>query len=84
MLPANKAVNLQPRPSPCPKSGWLPALNRALRWIGYHLPTGVTLQGFLLIAALTGVGFYLVVYRTRFGFDLRCSGPTRPPPWPAA
>ena len=59
----------------CRRSGWLPvAQPGARRWIGYHLPRGVALQGFLVIAILTGIVFYLVVYRTRFGFDLRATG----------
>jgi len=70
----NKAVDLQSETKPLPRSGWLPSLNRGLRWIGYHLAPGTTLQGFLVVAVLTGVGFYLVVYRTRFGFDLRSTG----------
>ena len=32
------------------------------------------LQGFLPFAILIGILFYLVVYRTRFGFDLRTTG----------
>ncbi len=70
----NKAVELQAETKPLPRSGWLPSLNRALTWIGYHLPSATTLQGFVVIAILTGIAFYLVVYRTRFGFDLRATG----------
>ncbi len=70
----NKNVELQSETKPIHRSGWIPSLNRLLSWIGYHLPRGTTLQGFLIVAALTGVIFYLVVYRTRFGFDLRASG----------
>jgi general nucleoside transport system permease protein len=70
----NKDVQLQSETEPLDKSAWLPPLNRAVSWIGYHLPSGVTLQGFLPVAVLTGIAFYLVVYRTRFGFDLRSTG----------
>ncbi len=32
------------------------------------------LNGFLIGAILLGIGFYVLVWRTRFGFDLRASG----------
>ena len=34
----------------------------------------VRVHGFLVVAALAGIIFYVVVWRTRFGFDLRMSG----------
>ncbi len=70
----NKDVDLQSETKELPRSGQLPTLNRAFRWIGYHFPQGTVLEGFLAIAILTGIVFYLLVYRTRFGFDLRASG----------
>jgi general nucleoside transport system permease protein len=33
-----------------------------------------SLQSYVLLAVFVGVVFYLLVYRTRFGFDLRASG----------
>ncbi len=48
-----------------PGSGLLPTLATA---------RGTELFGFLPIAILVGVGFYLLVWRTRFGYDLRASG----------
>jgi general nucleoside transport system permease protein len=47
-----------------PKSGRLPVFG-----IG-----DANLQSYVFIAVLIGIGFYLLVYRTRFGFDLRASG----------
>jgi general nucleoside transport system permease protein len=47
-----------------PPSGRLPGIN-----IGTS-----RLQTFVFIAALIGIAFYVLVYRTRFGFDLRASG----------
>jgi simple sugar transport system permease protein len=70
----DKSVNLQSQTKLLKTSAWLPSMNRALGWVGYHLPKGTVLQSFLPIAILTGVVFYLLVYRTRFGFDLRASG----------
>jgi general nucleoside transport system permease protein len=49
---------------PIPRSGRLPVFD-----IG-----NATLQSYVFIAVVLGIGFYLLVYRTRFGFDLRASG----------
>ncbi|MGE0880254.1 MAG: ABC transporter permease [Acidimicrobiia bacterium] len=57
-----------------PQSAWLPSLNRALRAVGYHLPNGTVLNGYLIVAMLAGVFFYVLVFRTRFGFELRTTG----------
>jgi simple sugar transport system permease protein len=70
----NNNAQLQTETKPLPHSAWLPNLNRLLSWFGYHLAPNLDLLGFLPIAILTGVVFYLVVYRTRFGFDLRSTG----------
>jgi simple sugar transport system permease protein len=70
----NKDVDLQSETRLIAPSGWLPSLNRVLRWVGYHLSEGTTLQGFVIVAVIAGISFYLIVYRTRFGFDLRSSG----------
>jgi simple sugar transport system permease protein len=57
-----------------PAESRIPSLNRALRLVGYHLPDQTFLQGFLVIAVLVGIAFYLLIYRSRFGYDLRASG----------
>ena len=60
-----------------PKSGWFPNLNKVLDKLGIDVVTrapGSELAGFLIVAALLGAAFYLLVWRTRFGFDLRASG----------
>jgi ABC-type uncharacterized transport system permease subunit len=57
-----------------PSGGRIPALNRLLRLFGYHLPGTTFLHGFLVISILVGIGFYVLIYRSRFGFDLRASG----------
>jgi general nucleoside transport system permease protein len=49
---------------PVPKSGQLPVFR-----IGE-----ANLQSYVILAVVVGVAFYLIVYRTRFGFDLRASG----------
>jgi simple sugar transport system permease protein len=68
----NEDVELQSETKLLDRSAWLPSLNRFFSWIGLDL--GPTLQGFIVVAILTGIGFYLLIYRTRFGFDLRASG----------
>jgi general nucleoside transport system permease protein len=57
-----------------PPSGRVPSLNPLLEAIGLEVPRGSNLQGFLLIALLVGIIYYVVVWRTRFGFDLRAVG----------
>ncbi len=70
----DRTANLVSQTKPLPKSAWLPPLNRLLRFVGYHFPRGTVLQGFLILAIFAGVFFYLLVYRTRFGFELVTTG----------
>jgi simple sugar transport system permease protein len=63
-----------------PSSGLLPSLNRPLSSIGIDVPRGANLQSFILIAALCGIIYYVIVWRTRFGYDLRATGVN---PWAA-
>ena len=60
-----------------PPESFIPPLNRFLEAFGLHLPEGTQLNGFLVGAIILGVGYYFVVWRTRFGFDLRATGRTR-------
>lgn len=55
-----------------PPSGRFPSLNRLVGSLG--LETRQDLFGFVLVAILVGVLFYVIVWRTRFGYDLRASG----------
>ena len=50
-----------------PKDTWLPNL---------HLISGTEagVNAFAIVAVLVGVGYWLLIERTRFGFDLRASG----------
>ena len=63
-----------------PDSGLMPSLNSWLDTVGVNVPQGSDLQGFVLVAVLIGLAFYVVVWRTRFGYDLRASGVN---PWAA-
>lgn len=69
-----KKATLVPKTSPLSKSGWMPSLNRPLTAIGVHIPTGSELHGFVLVAVLLGVACYVLIWRTRFGYDLRATG----------
>lgn len=57
-----------------PSSGRIPSLNGLLRALGVHPPVGSSLYGFLPLALVLGLLFYVLVWRTRFGYDLRASG----------
>jgi simple sugar transport system permease protein len=70
----NEEVPLQFETKPIPPSGRIPPLNSFLEIFGIDLPEGTVLSGFLPLAMLVGVAFYVIIYRTRFGFDLRNSG----------
>jgi ABC-type uncharacterized transport system permease subunit len=67
---STSASNLTTQTRDIPKSGLFPSLN----WlVGLRNPTE-DLSGFVIIAVLVGIGFYILVWRTRFGFNLRASG----------
>ena len=57
-----------------PSSGRIPSLDGLLRALGVHAPPGVSLYGFLPLAIVIGVFYYFLVWRTRFGYDLRATG----------
>ena len=70
----NGAGDLVTKTRPLPPSSFIPSLNRFLELLGLHLPAGTQLNGFFVGAVLIGVGYYVLVWRTRFGFDLRAMG----------
>ncbi|GIU92095.1 MAG: ABC transporter permease [Acidimicrobiia bacterium] len=57
-----------------PATGWIPNANWLLEIFGLRPPNNSELQGFIFGAALLGVIYYLLVWRTRFGYELRASG----------
>lgn len=57
-----------------PSSGLIHSLNPVLRALGVHPPAGASLYGFLPLALLIGLLYYVLVWRTRFGYDLRATG----------
>ncbi len=57
-----------------PASARLPSLNRLIELTGFNFAPGVTLFGFLPFAILLGVGYHILLNRSRFGYELRLSG----------
>jgi general nucleoside transport system permease protein len=62
--------DLELRTPSIPKSGLFPSLDRIF---GIKNPIE-PLTGLLLVAILVGFLFYVLVFRTRFGYDLRATG----------
>ena len=60
--------------TPIPESGLLPNLNGLLETVTREIRQGKELTGMLIVAILVGIGYQVLVNRTRFGFDLRASG----------
>lgn len=56
------------------ESGRIPDLNWVFTSLGFDAPGGIALQGFLVVAIAIGIFYYMLVKRTRFGFELRASG----------
>jgi general nucleoside transport system permease protein len=57
-----------------PTSARIPHLDGILEAIGLDVPDSVQLQGYLVIAVLVGIGYYILLFRSRFGFELRATG----------
>jgi general nucleoside transport system permease protein len=69
-----ETASLQIRTEYFEPSAIMPNLNPVLEAIGLDVPSGSRLSGFLLVAIAVGVVYYVIVWRTRFGYDLRASG----------
>ncbi|MEN8041112.1 MAG: ABC transporter permease [Actinomycetota bacterium] len=57
-----------------PESAMIPGLNWIFTLLGFSEPRGTELQGFLIIAIILGIAYRFLVWKTRFGFELRASG----------
>lgn len=64
------ASDLATRTREIPRSGLIPSLDKLLGITNANEP----LSGFLLVAIAVGILYYVVVWRTRFGFNLRATG----------
>ncbi len=60
-------------------SGWFPSLNPIVELATREIKR-VELTGFILLAALVGVAYHLIINRSRLGYDLRATGAN---PWAA-
>jgi general nucleoside transport system permease protein len=70
----NRNVELVAETKALPKSARLPPLNNLIELFGFHFSPGVLLHGFLPYAVILGIGYHLMLNRSRFGFELRTSG----------
>lgn len=59
---------------PLPGSAHFPTLDPLLRAVGVQVPRGTSLGGFVVVAILVGIGYGVLVSRSRFGFELRATG----------
>jgi ABC-type uncharacterized transport system permease subunit len=69
---ADTTLNLQTEK--IPNSGRMPTLNPVLEAVGLDPRAGTDLESFVLAAMMVGVVYYVIIWRTRFGYDLRASG----------
>ena len=68
----DETLNLQTEK--IPTSGRMPTLNPVLESVGLEPKSGTDLESFVIIAAVIGLVYYVLLWRTRFGYDLRASG----------
>jgi simple sugar transport system permease protein len=61
---SDETLNLQTKK--IAPSGWFPEL--------FDLGPNATINGIVLVALVIGVSYYVLIWRTRFGYDLRASG----------
>jgi simple sugar transport system permease protein len=71
--PAAQA-DLDTRTKVLPRSAWFPNIDQIVEGPLRDLKSGMHLYGYVLVAIAVGVVYWLLLTRTRFGFDLRASG----------
>ena len=59
---------------PLPGSAQFPTLDPLLRTLGVQVPQGTSLGGFVVVAVLVGIGYGVLIGRSRFGFELKATG----------
>jgi simple sugar transport system permease protein len=52
----------------------MPDLNGVVELVTREISKGRELRGFLVVAVLVGLGYHVLINRTRIGFDLRATG----------
>jgi len=70
----NRSGGLTAETKLIPESGRIPSLNSLIEALGFHLGRGVELQGYVVVAILVGIGYYVLLFRSRYGFELRVTG----------
>lgn len=70
----NEAVDLVAETPKLPASAQLPSLNPLLELVGIEVGGNAKLFGFLPFAIVLGIGYHLLLNRSRFGYELRVSG----------
>ncbi len=66
-------ANLDTKLADIPASGWMPSLNTWVELFTRDIKR-VQLHGFVLVAVAVGIGYHLLINKTRLGFDLRATG----------
>lgn len=66
-------ANLDTKLADIPESGWMPGLNSWVELFTRDIKR-VQLYGFILVAMAVGVGYHILINKTRLGFDLRTTG----------
>lgn len=74
-----ESANLDTRLGDIAPSGWFPSLNPLIELFTREIRR-VELTAFILVAALVGAAYHLIINRTRLGYDLRATGAN---PWAA-
>jgi simple sugar transport system permease protein len=62
------------RTAPLDETARFPILDPGLRLLGIEPPQGTRLGGFVVVAVVVGIGYWLLLSRSRFGFELRATG----------
>lgn len=59
---------------PLPESARFPDLNGLLTVLGIEPPQGTDLGGYVLVAVAVGIGYWVLVNRSLFGFEMKAVG----------
>ena len=59
---------------PLPESARFPTLDPLVRALGLEPPQGTRLGGFLVVAIAVGIGYWVLINRSRFGFEMKATG----------
>ena len=60
--------------APLDETARFPILDPGLRALGIEPPQGTRLGGFVIVAIVVGIAYWLLLSRSRFGFELRATG----------